>query len=116
MNEKIFKISLAFIAILFTAIFCVVVIPPLIENPDIIGAFGAGFVNPYATGYSSDAFCCWAVLLVWVIYESSTVKHGWICLLLGIVPGVAVGFALYLIIRTNQLNGIRNMEFDKQIK
>ncbi len=103
MQEKTFKISLLFIALIFTIIFCVVVIPPLLENPDIIGAFAAGFVNPYASGYSADVFCCWAILFVWVIYELPKVKYGWICLVLGIVPGVAVGFALYLILRTNQL-------------
>lgn len=103
MKEKTFKISLSLIAIIFTVIFCILIIPPLIENPDIIGAFAAGFVNPYASGYSTDVFCCWAILLVWVIYESPKVKYGWVCLLLGIVPGVAVGLALYLIIRTNQL-------------
>ena len=103
MKEKIFKLSLALIAVLFTVIFSLVVIPPLIEQPDIVGAFAAGFVNPYASGYATDVFCCWAILLIWVIYESSIVKYGWICLLFGIVPGVAVGFALYLIIRTNQL-------------
>ena len=76
---------------------------PVIENPDVIGAFAAGFVNPYAAGYSSDVFCCWAILLVWVIYEAPKVKYGWICLLIGVVPGVAVGLAAYLIIRTTQL-------------
>ncbi len=104
MSKKIFQISLAFIGILFTVIFCVIVIPPLVENPDIIGAFAAGFVNPYASGYSTDVFCCWAILLVWVIYEAPKMKYGWICLLLGIIPGVAVGFALYLLLRTKQLS------------
>ncbi len=108
MKEKTFKISLSLIAIIFTVIFCILIIPPLIENPDIIGAFAAGFVNPYASGYSTDVFCCWAILLVWVIYESPKVKYGWVCLLLGIVPGVAVGLALYLIIRTNQLKTKNN--------
>jgi hypothetical protein len=103
MSEKAFKISLALIAISFTLLFSVLVIPPLIENPDVLGAFAAGFVNPYAAGYSTDAFCCWAILLVWVIYEAPKVKHGWICLLLGIIPGVAVGLAVYLILRTKQL-------------
>lgn len=103
MKEKIFKISVGLIAVIFTLIFCIVVIPPLIENPDIVGAFAQGFVNPYASGYSTDVICCWIILLLWVIYESPKIKYGWICLLLGIIPGVAVGFALYLIIRTNQL-------------
>lgn len=104
MNEKFFKIGLWLIAILFTVIFSVVVIPPLIENPDIIGAFAAGFVNPYSSGYSVDVFCCWGILFLWVLYEIPKIKHGWVCLILGIIPGVAVGFALYLLLRMQQLN------------
>lgn len=104
MNEKIFKIGVAAIAIIFTLIFSVMVIPPLIKNPDIIGAFAAGFVNPYSSGYAIDVFCCWAILFLWVIYELPKVKYGWVCLILGIIPGVAVGFALYLLLRMRQLN------------
>ena len=103
MSKKIFQISISIIAVFFTAAFCKLIIPPLLENPDIIGAFAAGFVNPYASGYSTDVFCCWAILFVWVIYEAPKVKYGWVCLLLGIVPGVAVGFALYLLLRMRQL-------------
>ncbi len=103
MSKKFFKISIAFVGILFTLVFCTTVIPPLIENPDIIGAFSAGFVNPYAAGYSTDVICCWMILLIWIIYEAPKVKYGWVCLVLGIVPGVAVGFALYLLLRTRQL-------------
>lgn len=107
MTEKVFKISLTLIAIIFTTIFCFLMIPPLMANPDIIGAFAMGFVNPYASGYSTDVICCWVILFFWVIYELPKVKYGWICLLLGIIPGVAVGFALYLILRTNQLQSER---------
>lgn len=103
MNDKIFKIGLALVGITFILFFCIVVVPPQIENPDIIGAFAAGFVNPYSSGYSFDVLCCWAILLLWVIYEYPKVKYGWFCLLIGIIPGVAAGFALYLILRTNQL-------------
>lgn len=100
MKEVLFKRSLALVAVIFTIIFCILIIPPLIENPDIIGAFAGGFVNPYASGYSIDVFCCWAILLIWVMYEYPKVKYGWICLLLGLVPGVAVGLAVYLLLRT----------------
>lgn len=104
MNDKLFKTSIAVVVIIFTFLFVFIVIPPLIENPDIIGAFGAGFVNPYASGYSVDVFCCWFILIIWIIYESPKVKYGWICAILGIVPGVAVGFGLYLIIRAKQMS------------
>lgn len=105
MSETVFKTSIALIAVIFTLLFSSLVIPPLIEDPDILGAFAAGFVNPYASGYSMDVFCCWAILLIWVIYEAPKIKYGWICLLIGIVPGVAVGLAAYLLIRTKQLKG-----------
>lgn len=103
MREQLFKLSLILIALGFTLAFCWLIIPPLLQDPDVIGAFGAGFVNPYAAGYSTDVLCCWLILLVWVLYDSSRVKHGWICLVLGLVPGVAVGFALYLLLRMQQL-------------
>ncbi len=83
-----------------------VVVPPLLQDPDIFAAFAAGFVNPYASGYAADTILCWFVLATWVIFEKSNyqVRHGWICLCFGVVPGVAVGFALYLFLRQSQLN------------
>lgn len=102
MNQKIFEGSLVAIALIFTLLFFYLVVPPLLANPDVPGAFAAGFVNPYSSGYSVDVLCCWVILLFWVIYEAPKVKYGWACLLLGLVPGVAVGFALYLFLRTRQ--------------
>ena len=103
MSKKTFEIGITLVAIFFALFFCWVVIPPLIENPDITGALLDGFVNPYASGYSTDVICCWMILLIWVIYESPQVRYGWVCLLLGCVPGVAVGFAAYLLLRSRQL-------------
>ncbi len=102
MKDRIFSIGLILVAAIFTLIFCWLVIPPLLDNPDILGAFGAGFVNPFASGYSTDVICCWVILILWVIYEYPKVKYGWVCIPLGLVPGVAVGFALYLFLRTRQ--------------
>lgn len=104
-SEQIFKIILIIAALAFTCFFAVVVVPPLMENPDLWGAFAAGFVNPYSSGYSMDVIVCWAILAAWVVYEARTygVRRGWVCLLLGIVPGVAVGFALYLLLRAKQI-------------
>ncbi|MDD3446684.1 MAG: DUF2834 domain-containing protein, partial [Zavarzinia sp.] len=64
--------------------------------------FGQGFVNPFSTGYSLDVLTCWAVLAVWIIRDARVagIRHGWIALVLGIVPGVAVGFAFYLWLRS----------------
>jgi uncharacterized membrane protein len=105
MSNTVFKACLMLAALLFTIIFCFLVIPALIESPNIIEAFAAGFVNPFAAGYSTDVFFCWFVLAVWVWFEASShaIKHGWVCLVLGVVPGVAVGFSLYLLIRHSQL-------------
>ena len=76
-------------------------------KPCILGAFAAGFVNPYASGYATDVVVCWVILAAWVAYEAKThsVRNDGICLLLGNIPGVAVGFAVYLLLRERQLNG-----------
>ena len=105
MNERQFLATIIAVALGFTALFAVVVVPPLIEDPDILGAFGAGFENPYSSGYSADVIACWLILAAWVAFEarSKSVKHGWLCLLLGVVPGVAVGFAAYLLLRSHQV-------------
>ena len=81
-----------------------IVVPPLLESRDILGAFAAGFVNPYSSGYALDAILCWVILAVWVVYEAQAhgMKHGWIAVLLGVAPGVATGFAVYLLLRMHQ--------------
>ncbi|VAW02278.1 hypothetical protein MNBD_ALPHA04-1985 [hydrothermal vent metagenome] len=105
MTQAIFKATIIAAAAVFFAIFVAVVVPPLIAQPDVVGAFAAGFVNPYASGYSSDVLACWVILAAWIAYEAKAlgIRHGWICALLGIIPGVAVGFALYLLLRMRQL-------------
>lgn len=104
MTKPIYFALLAVVAILFSTFFVVAVLPALATDWDIFSAFAAGFVNPFAAGYSIDVILCWCVLAIWVFYERSTlkIKHGWICLILGVIPGVAVGFALYLILRERQ--------------
>ena len=66
MSEKAFRMAIMAVALAFTALFCVLVVPPLVADPDILGAFGAGFVNPYASGYSADVISCWVILAIWV--------------------------------------------------
>ena len=101
MNERQFRAVVILIGIGFTAFFVAVVVPPLVADPDIVGAFAAGFVNPYSSGYSTDVIACWLILAAWVVFEakSKSVKHGWVCLVVGVVPGVAVGLAAYLVVR-----------------
>lgn len=101
MKTNTFTAFVLSIAFLFTGFFCVSVIPALISDFDVIGAFAAGFVNPYSSGYSADVIACWCILAVWIWYERTeyNISYGWVCLVLGLVPGVAVGFALYLVLR-----------------
>ena len=54
MNQPTFKTTIIAAAAVFTALFAYWCIPPLIANPDIIGALAAGFVNPYSSVYSAD--------------------------------------------------------------
>lgn len=104
MTDKAFHTVILAIAVGFTTFFVATIIPPLSTDWDVVGAFVAGFVNPYASGYATDVILCWCVLAAWVLRERAKgVRHGWLCLLLGIVPGVVVGFALYLVLRARQL-------------
>ena len=105
MSDRGFRVAVIAVGLAFTALFSGLVVPPLIDDPDILGAFGAGFVNPYASGYSADVIACWVILAIWIVFEarSRSVKHGWLCLVVGVVPGVAVGFAAYLVLRSNQI-------------
>lgn len=102
--EKIFKLVLVALGLGFALAFCVIVIPPLLASGDVPGAFAAGFVNPFASGYSLDTIFCAFVLAAWIVYERQTqnVRHGWIAILVSLVPGVATGFALYLLLRMPQ--------------
>ena len=106
-NEIWFKGAIVAAAAIFLLVFALVVVPPLVAEPDIAGAFAAGFVNPYASGFSADVLACWVILAAWIAYEARAldIRHGWICALLGIIPGVAVGLALYLLLRMRQLKG-----------
>lgn len=107
MPLALFRASLWTLGLGFAAVFAALCIPPLLENPDVIGAFAAGFVNPYASGYAIDAILCWCILAAWVAYEAKAhgVRHGWVALLLGVAPGVATGFAAYLLLRLRQGKG-----------
>lgn len=104
MAEPWFRAIIIAVAAVFTALFAYWCIPPLIANPDIAGAFAAGFVNPFSSGYAADTLACWVILSAWILYERLAVgiRHGLWCIALGVVPGVAVGFALYLILRFRQ--------------
>lgn len=104
MSRSLFQTLLWLLGLGFALAFTLLVVPALLRDGDVVGAFAAGFVNPYASGYALDAILCWCVLAVWVLYEAKTlgIRHGWIALLLGVAPGVATGFAAYLLLRLRQ--------------
>jgi len=106
-SENLYRRLLLLVALSFCVVFAVLIIPPLLANPDIIAAAAGGFVNPFAAGYATDVILCWVVLAIWVVFERQRyqIRGGWLALLLGVVPGVAVGFALYLLMRQRQLKG-----------
>jgi len=105
MNEQNFKRAIISSTVIFMLILLFYTLPAVIDTGDIVVATLAGFVNPIAAGYSTDVITCWFILSFWIWFESKQygVKRGWICILSGIIPGVAFGFCLYLIIRHKQL-------------
>lgn len=106
MKSKTVEIIYLLLAGAFAAYFTIVVVPPLIANPNVIAAFAAGFVNPYASGYAMDTILCGVILSVWVIYESSIkrVKYGLLVLPLILLPGVATAFGVYLVLRARTVS------------
>ena len=106
MNQRTFEVSVLLLGGAFAVFFFVIVFPPLLESGDVVGAFAAGFVNPFASGYSTDVIICALILLVWVIYERRQIgiRHGWVVIPLSFFPGVAVAFAVYLVLRNRQLS------------
>lgn len=101
MSKGLFEALIIALGVLFAVVFAFIVVPPLLESGDVMGAFAAGFVNPYASGYSMDAILTGLILIVWVLYERSArgVRHGWVAIVLCFVPGVATAFAYYLLLK-----------------
>ena len=105
MNRSGFEACVLILGAAFAIAFGIIVVPPLIESGDVAGAFAAGFVNPFAAGYSLDTIVCGLILFAWVMYERGAhgVRYGWIVVPLSIAPGVATAFAVYLFLRSRQL-------------
>ncbi len=103
--KTVYFTVLGIVGIGFAAFFFITLGSLLFTNPDIFAALKAGYVNPYSSAFATDAMACWVVLAAWVIYEKfeKGIKYGWIALLIGLVPGVATAFALYLVMRMRQL-------------
>ena len=94
----------------FSVVFFAVVVPGIWPNTDFVQqALLDGYVNATAAGYTTDTLACACVLATWVVYERFTlgVCGGWVALVVSLVPGVAVGFAAYLLIRRRSLSSPR---------
>lgn len=106
MTRMAFETTIVLLGSAFAVFFFVTVLPPALASGDIAGAFAAGFVNPFAAGYSTDVIICAMILLAWAAYERSHlgIRHGWVVVPLSFMPGVAVAFAVYLLIRSRQLS------------
>ncbi|MES2490540.1 MAG: DUF2834 domain-containing protein [Pseudomonadota bacterium] len=104
MSDSLYRTLLWLLALGFAAAFCIIALPAALQETNPLRFVTDAYVNPYAAGYATDTLMCWAVLAVWVCYEAKTtnIRHGWVALLLGVVPGVATGFAAYLLIRSKQ--------------
>jgi len=104
MNTLTFRRVLMALGAGFALFFAITIVPPLLQNFDVLGAALAGFVNPYAAGYSTDTIMCWMVLAAWVWHDRSQhrIRHGWVALVLGVMPGVATGLSVYLLMRLAQ--------------
>lgn len=84
----------------------IVALPTFLEDGlSLVSALEGSFANPYASGVAIDILFTYAVLAAWVIYEYQyrDVQHGWVALVLGLIIGVAVGLALYLLIRHKEI-------------
>lgn len=101
MERERFRIVLWIIAVAFALLAAALLLPALVGGADLGAAVRGGFVNPFAAAFAFDAILSWCVLAAWVIYEHRAhgIRGGWIALLLGVVPGVATGFAAYLLLR-----------------
>lgn len=104
MSNTLYRGLLWLLALGFAVAFCAIALPTALQETDPLRFVTAAYVNPYSSGYATDTLMCWCVLAIWIIHEVRTlgVRHGWVALLLGVVPGVATGFAAYLLIRSRQ--------------
>jgi hypothetical protein len=110
-GERLFWAAVGLIALTFAALFFTVVLPPVMQSSDFVrAALLDGFVNPTARGYTLDTLCTGLLVLAWIIYERAYkgVRNGWIAALLLFVPGVVVGLAAYLWLRSREGDGPKN--------
>lgn len=71
MSKVVFEALVIGLGATFAIAFCIIVVPPLLESGDLPGAFAAGFVNPFSSGYSLDVIVCAFILFAWISYERS---------------------------------------------
>lgn len=110
---RVFALMIVAIALSFSALFFVQVLPavsPLVDLPR--AALLDGLVNPTALGYTADTLATGLVLIAWIVYERVAlgVRHGWIAALLCLVPGVVVGLTAYLLLRRPEQGSLRDLQ------
>lgn len=105
MNENAFRNGILLSTLFFLGVLFIYAMPYAIELADPISISLAGFVNPISSAWATDVITTWCILAFWIFYEAKQygIKRGWVCLPLGIFPGVAFGFCLYLLIRHKQI-------------
>ena len=90
------------LAAAFVVALAVFVVPTFVDDHlDLAHAFDQALLNPYDTGFAMDLLFTYLILVTWVVYEAiyRDVRYGWIAVALGLLVGVSVGFAAYLVIR-----------------
>lgn len=104
MPNSLYRGLLWLLALGFAIAFCIIALPAALQETNPLRFVTDAYVNPYSSGYATDTLTCWCVLAVWIVHEAKAegIRHGWVALLLGVVPGVATGFAAYLLIRSRQ--------------
>lgn len=106
MSPRQFRAGLVVLAVAYTFLFIAIIPPALIDRGfDFWGMALDTFDTPSAAAVSSDVLLSYAVLALWVAYEAVTrkVRRGWVALLLGLVTGMTVALAAYLLIRTRSV-------------
>jgi hypothetical protein len=90
----------------FVVALAILLVPTFVaDNLDLVHAFDQALINPYATGFATDLLFTYLILFAWVVYEANyrDVRHGWVALVLGLLVGVSVGLATYLLIRHREI-------------
>ncbi|MFT6265144.1 MAG: hypothetical protein ACJAWS_001292 [Oleiphilaceae bacterium] len=110
MSETLSNRAIIISAGIFLAVFLFYTLPAAIDLNDFFASFAAVFVNPLATSYSVDVIAYGFILMFWILFEAKHhgIRYGWLCIILCVVPAVAVAFTTYLRLRQKQFSARSN--------